>query len=396
MYPPSALVASRLLFSAAISATAYIFVLSGGSTSALFISLAFVVIVPLVVILLNFRYPIFDKGNLRLWLFFATVLSLNLLANNGNYDGGTSAYGFAVAHVAGLILLLLSLQWAASNLAPVHVMRLLVWMLTPLVILALLSALEQSESARVKPFERHPNWWGELLFVYTVCCLTLKRSLARWVLIGLAFFLIFLVQSRGAFLAASVSITCYITMKQFPKLMTDKGLLFLYSGIFAVVMCAMVLWQKPIVFLGQFFSESILLLDDPNRGLGTGFTGRIEGWRGALEVFSQHPFLGQGIDTLSGVHNGYLILAGEGGVVLLSIIFWFMALAVLRAWRTQNNAVMALIFGYSAYVLFAPRMLNMNIASMMFFLALFRWRNDSSVDSTNLEMTVLSVPPNGQ
>ncbi len=65
--------------------------------------------------------------------------------------------------------------------------------------------------------------------------------------------------------------------------------------------------------LGAFFQ-----LDDPDRGLSTGATGRTEVWKIAWNLFLQNPILGVGFrahEKYPGLsassHNGYLALLVE-------------------------------------------------------------------------------------
>jgi O-antigen ligase len=81
-------------------------------------------------------------------------------------------------------------------------------------------------------------------------------------------------------------------------------------------------------------------LSDPNRGLGTGLTGRVESWQQGLERFWERPLLGHGFRAqLSGeglgAHGGYVTLLIETGVfgTLLAL-----AAITIEAVRRVNRA----------------------------------------------------------
>jgi O-antigen ligase len=55
---------------------------------------------------------------------------------------------------------------------------------------------------------------------------------------------------------------------------------------------------QPKAVVSGFFriSENVFLLNDPDRGFGTGFVGRDERWAFAWEIFKRYPLFGVGYD----------------------------------------------------------------------------------------------------
>jgi O-antigen ligase len=118
--------------------------------------------------------------------------------------------------------------------------------------------------------------------------------------------------------------------------------------------------------------SSLFFLNDRYRGLGTGFTGRVDAWQEALDLFQQNPAFGVGfrmheryMTTLSSAHNGYLSLLAEVGVVGTIPVF---GLATLGGWRLFRRAVagdsmaifgFAFFSGYALLVVFERLFLNM-------------------------------------
>lgn len=86
----------------------------------------------------------------------------------------------------------------------------------------------------------------------------------------------------------------------------------------------------------DFVSQHVMLLNNPYRGLDTGLTGRLTGWDDAISGFMQSPFLGRGFDSYLFVHNGFLQLLAEGGLVLVVVIA-VMILAALREGLVARN-----------------------------------------------------------
>ena len=139
--------------------------------------------------------------------------------------------------------------------------------------------------------------------------------------------------------------------------------------------------------------SKILLLNDPYRGVGSGLTGRLADWWIAIEIFVENPVFGQGFDTLTEVHNGFLRWAGEGGVLLLGVMLLLIITVLVRAWRSHNNWVFAALLGIMAYMMTYPRALNMNLVGMLFFLALFPWKG-GHVRSGNVYLTGAPIMQN--
>ena len=146
-----------------------------------------------------------------------------------------------------------------------------------------------------------------------------------------------------------------------------------------VVMCAAVAVFAAATVFGSSpeVSETLnrmMLLDDVNRGFGTGFVGRQERWENALEAFLQHPVFGVGFGYFSShnedtPHNFWLYMLSEMG--LLSIIGVYSLARAAHALFKRNR--MVLIFCSSALILtiFNDRFINMNAYPFIIYVILF-------------------------
>jgi O-antigen ligase len=366
------------LFAIAVASNAYAFALTGGNFAVLVPFLAIVLLMPGLSCLTP-GYGRFDRGNLLRWATISTVLFLTVLANITNYPFAGTTVIFAVTHAVGIVGILFALQWAATNLSPEYLLRYLAICLLPLLILAIIVALHDGGwLLRASPFGVHPNWWGEVGFAAVASSLALRSLSARVIVIGAALILFFLVQSRGALLAAATSIVVCVFFSMRQSDMTRRhfqtGLL-----VLPLVVVALILGRSALPPTWDLLSNTVLLLGDPDRGVDTELTGRIAGWRAAIEVAANNPVFGQGLDTLDTVHNGFLQLAGEGGASLFLVILVTIALAIHNAWYKRNCVALSIIVGYLVYAMTYPRMLNMNVASILFYLCLFSWRKTSKI-----------------
>ena len=127
--------------------------------------------------------------------------------------------------------------------------------------------------------------------------------------------------------------------------------------------------------------ENMLYINDPQRGLGSGFTGRDEAWSEAIDLWLSAPILGVGfrkheelmVVTRLSSHNGYLAMLADTGIVGLSVYVMFIVQSVIAAMsRIGSNKLRYLILGaivsYATSALFERRALNTGNAFSIFFI----------------------------
>ncbi|MDF9392786.1 MULTISPECIES: O-antigen ligase family protein [Methylococcus] len=367
----------NIAFSAGLASTAYVFAIMGGGDNpiALLVVQAIVLLLP-GLSLFTKGYKRVDRRNITFLVVLSIGLLLSLIVNIDNYAGGSIGLDFVLAHIVGIVGMLFAIQWAVTNLSPETLMRYLAIFLVPLIVLAIGVALQEGGwTSRAAPFDIHPNWWGELGFAFTACTLALHSNKAKVLLIGVAMVLFFLVQSRGALLATCVCIGVYIFFSIKHMIMKKTTLLRIIAAIIGTG-AALATQQDAVLQAWAFIKGNVLLLDNSYRGVESGLSGRVDGWSRALSIFAENPIFGQGIDTLNEVHNGFLRLAGEGGMLLLLVILFMIGITFYQSLKKRNYMVASIILGYIVYVMTYPRMLNMNLASAIFYLCLFYWPNN--------------------
>ena len=364
------------IFSIALAAMAYGFALSGGNFSVLVLAQGSVFLTAAVGFLFR-GCARFRRRNIVLLCALSVVMISTVLFNTGNYSQASVPLQFALAHVAGIIGILFALQWAATNLVAQTVLRNLVLLLAPLVMLAIAVSLQSSGfTSRQSPFGIHPNWWGELGFALTGCALALSHWKARALPLALTAVLFVLVQSRGALLAAVSATTIYLLLSTRWQRFFRPFRLAMTSLLLISVGAVLLVYQDQPIQAWLFLRDEVLLWNDPYRGVDSGLTGRLFGWQEAFEIFMEKPIIGNGIDTLSDVHNGFFRLAGEGGIILLLTIAALIGAGLSHALKARNYLAVSIILGYLIYTMTYPRMLNMNLAAAVFYLSVFPWKED--------------------
>lgn len=364
-------------FAIALAAMAYIFALSGGKLPLLVIAQGSVMLIAV----LGFVFPSYSslrRGN-AVWLSVLSVAMFSaILFNTGNYSETSVSVEFALVHIGGVIGMLFALQWAATNLMAQRVLRNLAFLLTPLVMFAIAISLTSGGLAsRQSPLDIHPNWWGELGFALTACALAMPRWWARAVPIAAAVILFVLVQSRGALLAAFSSIVTYLLLSTRWHRLLNPSRLAIVSALATFASVTFLVYQHHTIQAWLFIRDDILLWNNPYRGADSGLTGRVTGWQDAFAIFMESPIFGNGIDTLTDVHNGFLRLAGEGGLILLLTIGALIGVGLRNAAKARNYLAISIMLGYIIYAMTYPRMLNMNLAAVVFYLSVFPWKEGS-------------------
>ena len=195
-------------------------------------------------------------------------------------------------------------------------------------------------------------------------------------------------ESRSALVAAFLGLLVYFTIK---VTRGRKG-----SGAFTICGTALVLAVLMMTYWDTigYWVSSLLFLNDKYRGLGTGFTGRLEAWQEAFDLFQSNPWFGVGfrmheryMTTLSSAHNGYLSLPAEVGLVgtiaLVSLTLVAGSRLLRRALYGDPMAILglSLVVGYLFLATFERFFLNMgNPTSVLAWLFLLM---PERIDSQN-------------
>ena len=153
---------------------------------------------------------------------------------------------------------------------------------------------------------------------------------------------VLLVNSRGGLLAVFDFVLFYI----FLSLIGRRTL----NQLFVLISFISLIFLSLAVFGDEIWAQvvSITKMYDPNRGFGSGLTGRSQNWDVILNMISERPFVGYGFRTENVmtllIHNAYLKLFLQVGLfsgvifVLLSIIQgWRMASLCIRYAPTDEN-----------------------------------------------------------
>ncbi|CCG41379.1 O-antigen ligase family protein [Magnetospirillum molischianum] len=234
----------------------------------------------------------------------------------------------------------------------------------------------------------HPNYGGLLATAIAVAGCGLSSITRR---IGLAAFCVFvcwLMESRGGLLgviaAFGIGYACRGVLGAMNREETKRRSGGWVIGGVAAGLLLLVYGSS----LTSFISRELLLLDDANRGLDSGFSGRSEVWREAWEQWLDYPLFGLGFmhdlelggsEDMNRAHNLPLTLLSETGLIGLAGFVGFSLWGVAYGVRlgrqgqvTSASYVITTISVYWIYGIFEGLSLNVgNPLSAMFFLVAF-------------------------
>lgn len=227
----------------------------------------------------------------------------------------------------------------------------------------------------------HPNLGGEVL-VFLVFFLSFsKTAVLRWIFYASSLYLLYLFQSRAALITTLAIIFAAETFlhKRGPRrLLSPKNLLLTSVGV-AILGTSFVFLHDRYMAAFAWSAEYVFFLNDANRGLGTGLVGREQTYATFVMHFAESPFFGIGFGNLywrnehgvsDGVHNGFLTLIGELGVLGLGVL----SLLFYRLIRERHDTFLTLV-RISLCVMFflSARSINIGLFPMLFWIMFLPW-----------------------
>lgn len=236
---------------------------------------------------------------------------------------------------------------------------------------------------RWMPLGQHPNWWGMMALGLAWTGFAFRQPTVRLIGLTVAIYVMVQVQSRGALLALlpALAISSGFFRPPIGKRVAQLGIVMLISGIAVILLVAVspsvdALQQKVINYL----LNDLAKLNDPYRGLDSGLTGRTSAYEVAWRAFLESPIVGAGFGSMEFVHNGFLLVLGESGLLgVLGLIFLFTS-SLLRASRSRDWNAMGYILSYILVIMTFPRSININLTSLLFIMVMMK-KHSSGRDS---------------
>jgi O-antigen ligase len=164
----------------------------------------------------------------------------------------------------------------------------------------------------------HPNIFSQASIILAFTALMILNGWKRTLVILVALYVAVIVDSRYALVAVFTMCLGMLLLEANTKMKIFS----LVSLVFLFVLS----------FFNHYFTE-VLSLDDANRGLSSGVSGRAYNWENFLPQLSERPFFGYGFRNtaeLIGAHNGFMQYVLENGLII-SFLFFSSLLAILAS-----------------------------------------------------------------
>ena len=210
---------------------------------------------------------------------------------------------------------------------------------------------------RFTPNDLQPNYVGEIILIFFLTSFFYKKNIFKLLTIFLSLYLMYLIQSRGNQISAYLFLILYYNN-------ILKRNIFIIIGIFLI-----------IFLMKNFIFNQILLIDNEFRGLNSNFTGRVENWFEGLEYFYDNIFFGTGYGTNTYVHNAFIRMFSELGIVLSSIISLILLRILFTGYKLLFRENVLNRYFISTFIImmfnlfFSTRYINLNIMSVYMLIA---------------------------
>jgi exopolysaccharide production protein ExoQ len=272
----------------------------------------------------------------------------------GNIDAAT--YGLVLASTM-LFLLIILRSHGVKNITKSYVLAMIFGVVTILyseynsLIISLIGVNSNMGLIRFSPFNSHPNLIGHIfgMLVTVSSGLLISKVNLRtwekyvlWVSVVSSIVFIFAASSRGG-LMASLGAIILVSILEFRRHHGSFGRKFLAILITSGVVLTVVIFNNDDIYT---YFNNMLQLDHPDRGLGSGLTGRTDGWPMVIKiVFSEFSsiFFGFGFRTWSfkgtgiAIDNSYITLLYEVGLISAVAIFSILIYAFMRSILIFND-----------------------------------------------------------
>lgn len=200
-----------------------------------------------------------------------------------------------------------------------------------------------------------PNLGGEIFCAGVFASFVSQRLWMNAVSCALFLPAVYLLEARSAL----ISIGLMITTKLVFAVRRSRAGLFALIPLLAAIVSAVVINYDSI----ESVVSQVLLFGDINRGIGSGFTGRMERWAFGFNAFLDAPLFGQGYgfyydkpDITAHSFIIYLLaLFGMVGIFILGL-YVFLAVTLFR----NDRELGTLVLGFSFLTIFNDRVFNLN------------------------------------
>lgn len=308
----------------AYAGSRYWLIMQGSGFSLFFITVLFAIIRKRVNPIMNFSAdPV-----VQIWI----IISLYILAQSSISIDQKNSIIYLFVLIAAIIV-----SRGFASLAPEEISYILgrgaFFILVSLTILLLVNGLNGRTLGWAPP-----NSLGKAAFVGIVCAAASNLRF-KYLIMLLHFIFLILLTSRGMLLSSVIFIFIFLYASR--EVNTKSVILSTVSSTTLISIVSLFQVATGARITVESIGSSIMMLNDPDRGLGSGLTGRLEYWARGLDLITHRPLFGYGFRTRGATesfsiteqsaHSGFINLTIDLGIFGLFLFFILFTIIILRA-----------------------------------------------------------------
>lgn len=220
------------------------------------------------------------------------------------------------------------------------------------------------------------NVWG--LVGLTVCLAAFARRPGPVAVVGFMAGLATILQASSREHLLALAVVLLIITALYVREINRSRLWAVLVGSCVILLLAALLLDPYILDAIRYVSHDVLLVDSPDRGIDSGFTGRTTIWAETFDLWLKFPLFGIGFrqheQFLAGApaHNAYLAMLADTGLLGLIVYLVLLITSLVASWGIQDQRtrrfVMTAIVGYIVIGFFDRRTINAGNPYGVFFL----------------------------
>ncbi len=209
-----------------------------------------------------------------------------------------------------------------------------------------------------------PNFWGLIGLSVAAGSFGFRRLVFAAPAIVIGCWTMYEASSRSSMVGLAVAVLTILIRAA--RELRGTRLYLALTGVAACALLTAVFWSS-LDAATFVIANDVLKLNDTNRGLDSGFSGREGVWDNTIQLWLEHPVFGVGFRQHEQIldypsHNGYLAMLADTGVFGFFVYCALLVSSFAAAWRANEpatrNVLIATIVAYAVMSLFERRAIN--------------------------------------
>lgn len=203
---------------------------------------------------------------------------------------------------------------------------------------------------------------SEIALGFAFASILSRSKIVMMVCLPVAMYIIIATQMRTSGLALFLSLFTLLYFATLGNRSVVFRAAFILAAIATIPIGAAVYFDRITGFVNK-----ILLLDDIHRGINSGFSGRTKNIMDALNLFVEHPIIGNGFSDpiVNTSHNGYVLTLAQMGAAMGGALIFLLLRGLFLSFKMKEQALTAVLAGFCFFLLGQPRNINIQICVLL-------------------------------